>query len=61
MNQYGFRKTHSCETKLILVVEDLAMNLYHRDQVEIIKINFGKAMDKVPNHKQIAVLWHSGK
>ena len=31
-NQHGFWKNHSCETKLILTVEDLAVNLDHRDQ-----------------------------
>ena len=28
-NQHGFRKNHSCESQLILTVEDLAMNVDH--------------------------------
>ena len=28
-NQHGFQKNHSCESQLILTVEDLAMNLDH--------------------------------
>ena len=35
-NQFGFRKNHSCEPQLILAVEDLAMNLDHGGQMDMI-------------------------
>ena len=39
-NQHGFRKNHSCDSQLILTVEDLAMNLDHGDQMDMIIFSY---------------------
>lgn len=59
-NQHGFWKTHSCETQLILAVEDLAMNLDHGGQMDMIILDFSKAFDKVPHQHLISKLQFYG-
>ena len=59
-NQHGFRKNHSRESQLILTVEDLAMNLDHGDQMDMIILNFSKAFDKVPHQRLINKLQFYG-
>ena len=59
-NQHGFRKNHSCESQLILTVEDLAMNLDHGDQMDMIILDFSKAFDKVPHQRLISKLQFYG-
>ena len=48
-NQHGFRKKRSCETQLILTIQDIAKNLSKGRQVDIILLDFAKAFDKVPH------------
>ena len=50
--QHGFRKRRSCESKLILTVQDLAKNIDNRGQTDLILLDFSKAFDKVP-HKRL--------
>ena len=45
--QFGFRSGHSCETRLISVVEDIHFAMDHSHQVDVIFIDFQKAFDKV--------------
>ena len=45
-NQYGFRKKRSCETQLIVTVQEIASRLSKRDQVVVILLDFEKAFDK---------------
>ena len=59
-NQHGFWKTHSCKTQLILAVEDLAMNLDHGGQMDMIILDFSKAFDKVPHQHLISKLQFYG-
>ena len=59
-NQHGFWKTHSCETQLILAVEDLAMNLDHGGQMDMIILDFCKEFDKVPHQRLISKLQFCG-
>ena len=44
----------SCETRLIMLIEDLARNASLGKQIDIILLNFSKAFDKV-NHSKL--LW----
>ena len=44
--QQGFRKNRSCETQLIITVDDLAKNLDANEQVDVILLDFSKACDK---------------
>ena len=46
-NQHGFRKKRSCETQLIVTIQDIAKNLSKGRQVDIILLDFAKAFDKV--------------
>ena len=52
--QHGFREKRSCETQLIMLIEDLARNVSAGKQTDIILLDFSKAFDKV-NHSKL--LW----
>ena len=49
--QHGFRKSRSCESQLIMTVQDLANNLNRNEQVDGILLDFSKAFDKVPHQR----------
>jgi len=49
LTQHGtFRKHLSCETQLILTVDDLSRSLDNSEQVDAILLDFSKAFNKVP-------------
>jgi len=52
-NQFGFRSGHSCETQLLVAVNDFAYALNNKLQVDIGILDFSKAFDKVP-HTRLA-------
>ena len=52
--QHGFREKRSCETQLIMLIEDLARNASVSKQTDIILLDFSKAFDKVNRSK---LLW----
>ena len=54
--QHGFRKKRSCETQLILTVNDLARGLNAGKQIDLILLDFSKAFDKVSHKKLLAKL-----
>ena len=58
--QHGFRKSHSCETQLLITLEDLARNLDHGKQSVIILLDFAKAFDTVPHQRLLLKLSHYG-
>jgi hypothetical protein len=55
--QHGFRKQRSCESQLILTIQDLAKNIDMRDQTDLIRLDFSKTFDKVP-HKRLLYKIH---
>ena len=58
--QHGFRKRRSCESQLIITVDDLSRGLNRHQQIDAVTLDFSKAFDKVP-HKRLAVkLQHYG-
>ena len=59
-NQHGFRKNYSCESQLILTVEDLAQNLDHGEEMDMIILDFRKASNKVPYQRLISKLQFYG-
>ncbi len=49
--QHGFRAKHSCESQLIITVDDLARSLDCRTPLEMIIMDFSKAFDIVPHNR----------
>ena len=56
--QFGFRQNHSCETQLLLTVDDFARTLDHNNQVDVGILDMSKAFDKVPHERLIQKLHH---
>ena len=52
--QHGFREKRSCETQLVMMIEDLAGNASAGNQTDVILLDFSKAFDKVSHSK---LLW----
>ena len=52
--QHGFRKKRSCESQLIITVQDLAVALEENEQMDAILLYFSKAFDKV-SHQRLAI------
>ena len=50
--QHGFRGKRSCETQLIMLVEELHKSVQAKKQVDLILLDFSKAFDKV-NHEKL--------
>ena len=49
--QHGFRKTRSCDTQLLLALNDFARGLEDKSKTDIIFLDFAKAIDKVSHTK----------
>ena len=58
--QHGFRKRRSCETQLILTIDDLARGLNDKQQIDAILLDFSKAIDRVPHQRLLLKLKHYG-
>ena len=59
-NQHGFRKRRSCETQLIVTIQEIASKLSKEEQVDIILLDFAKAFDKVPHSRLMYKLDYYG-
>ena len=49
--QHGFRSKHSTESQLIITTQDLAQSLNKKLQVDMIILDFSKALDTVPHNR----------
>ena len=58
--QHGFRHSRSCETQLILTINDLAESLNRNEQTDVIFLDFSKAFDKVSHLHLFHKLHHYG-
>ena len=58
--QHGFRKGRSCESQLILTIQDLAKGLDNSSQIDAILLDLSKAFDKVPHLRLLYKLNHYG-
>ena len=58
--QHGFREKRSCETQLIMLVDELAKNMQMGKQTDLILLDFSKAFDKVAHEKLIIKLQQYG-
>ena len=47
--QYGFRSSHSCQTQLISIIEEIQLALDCHHQVNLLMLDFSKAFDTVPH------------
>ena len=59
-NQHGFRKKRSCESQLILTIQDLASGLEDGEQIDAVLLDFSKAFDNVPHQRLLLKLQHYG-
>ena len=58
LTQHGtFRKHRSCETQLILTVDDLSRRLDNSEQVDAILLDVSKAFNKVPHRHLYSTSW----
>ena len=58
--QHGFTYERSCETQLILTINDFAKAFNQGEQIYSILLDFAKAFDKVSYSKLIYKLEHYG-
>ena len=58
--QFGFRQNHSCETQLLLIVDDFARAMDRNIQVDVGILDMSKAFDKVPHERLALKLHHYG-
>jgi len=56
--QHGFRKGRSCESQLIITVNDLAKGIDDSSQTDAILLDFSKAFDKVSHSRVLLKLKH---
>ena len=53
---HGFRTKHSCETQLLLTLQDLMTYRDQKDQIDIAVLDFSKAFDTVPHDRMLGKL-----
>jgi len=58
-NQHGFRTRRSCETQLLLSIDDITNLMNQGLQVDMAILDFAKAFDKVP-HRRLEKLFYFG-
>jgi hypothetical protein len=58
--QHGFRSKRSCETQLIITIEEIARKLATGEQDDIILLDISKAFDKVPHRRLLHMLRYYG-
>jgi hypothetical protein len=58
--QHGFRKRRSCESQLIVTINDLAKSLDDKSQIDLILLDFAKAFDKVSHRHLLLKAKHYG-
>lgn len=58
--QHGFRKQRSCETQLIVTIQNLAKSVDDKGQSDVILLDFSKVFDKVPHIRLMSKLHHYG-
>ena len=58
--QHGFRRRHSCETQLVITVDDITKEYDKGHQVDMCILDFSKAFDTVPHDKLLHKLDNYG-
>ena len=58
--QHGFRENRSCETQLVMLVDEISKSMQMGKQTDLILLDFSKAFDKVAHEKLISKLHFYG-
>ncbi|KAK3091269.1 hypothetical protein FSP39_018491 [Pinctada imbricata] len=58
--QHEFRSGHSCESQLIITMEDIMRRYDQKKQVDLVILDFSKAFDTVPHRKLLHKLRNYG-
>ena len=58
--QHGFREKRSCQSQLLMLVEDLHRAINAKQQTDLILLDFSKAFDKVNHEKLLLKLFNYG-
>ena len=58
--QHGFMEKRSCETQLVMLVDEISKNMQMGKQTDLIRLDFSKAFDKVAHEKLISILHFYG-
>ena len=58
--QHGFRARRSCETQLVVTLDQIARNMDQGHQTDIILLDFSKAFDKVPHQRLLQKMAYYG-
>lgn len=56
----GFRSGHSCESQLIITLNDIMKNFHSKIQTDLIILDFSKTFDTEPHRKLLHKLNHYG-
>ena len=52
--QHGVREKRSCESQLLMLVDDIFTSVYKKKQTDLILFDFSKALNKV-SHEKLAL------
>ena len=58
--QHGFRKAHSCESQLLITIDDLITAYDSKVQTDVGILDFSRAFDTVPHERLMGKLAHYG-
>ena len=58
--QHGFRKNHSCESQLLLTLDDFYTSFDSSNQTDVGILDFSRAFDTVPHQRLLGKLAHYG-
>ena len=58
--QHGFRKRRSCDTQLLLALNDISRGLEDKSQTDVIFLDFAKAFDKVSHQGLLEKAYYYG-